>query len=262
MKSAIQSTVDKTKTIVENSGVNAGISFLNTELANPRLTQILLDMVNEVGLRFARKTWIDLNRQKRQAKGFGFNAEWVAWIKRWLYDFIVQEVSFKIFETTKDTLLKVLSQSIEQGLGITETVKLLDELNLSEYQAARIVRTEITRATNAGVAAASETFPYQQQKMWISAHDNRVRGLKPKDHASHIGLDGTVVNYEDVFHDPRNGDELKWPGDPEAKAESTVNCRCSIGITAKLNEDGDLIAKPKTTSIIYPSNRRMEIITI
>lgn len=280
IRDAIKGTVDDVSGVVKNGGAVAGISYLNKEISNTKLTAIIQRLALEVGLRFARRTWIELQAQKRAAKrplkeyiaeygtkdfigyeqkGFGFNAEWVEWIKRFLFDFIVQKISFSVFETTKETLIRVLNDAISGGWGIDKTVQALDELSLPASQAARIARTEITRATNAGASAAAETFPYQQQKEWISAHDKRVRD---NEHASHVMLNGQVVDYEDVFRDPVSHVELRWPGDPLAPAAETINCRCSHAVTAKLTEEGRLIPKRVSTVVIYPTTRRQTIITI
>jgi len=182
--------------------------------------------------------------------GFGENQAWTQWIKAFLFDFIYTKISFSVFETTKDSLIQVLNQAITEGWGIDETVKALEDLDLPATQAARIVRTEITRAANAGTQAASQTFPFEQTKEWLSAHDSRVRGLDPKDHASHIGLDGIVVDYNGFFVDPRNGDRLRFPGDPMASAASTINCRCSMAVVAKVGENGRLIPRRQNLVMI------------
>lgn len=278
----IQRHVDESISIVKRNGPQSAINHLNLKLSDTKLTEIVQTMALEVGLQFARRTWKSLQEQRRAAKpqpvksfggivmcgifnsnegqegiitkealvklitekkGFGFNDAWVAWIKRYLFDFIVEKITFSVFETTKDTLTRVLSQAITEGWGVAETVKNLEELPLPKTQAARIVRTEITRAANAGTMAAGDTFPFEQNKEWIAAHDTRTRGQKPKDHASHIGLDGRVIDYEDVFVDPINGDYLRFPGDPLASAESVINCRCSIAVVAKIGINGRLIPK-------------------
>ena len=94
------------------------------------------------------------------------------------------------------------------------------------------------------------------QKEWVSVHDHRTRGTNPKDHASHVLLDGTVIDFDDVFIDPRNGDRLRHPGDPKASAESIINCRCNLTLKPKRDQRGRLIPKRKTTSVIYPNQIR------
>lgn len=198
-----------------------------------------------------------------QLKRFGFNEAWTNFIKQYLQRFLIEKITFDVSTTTRDKLLEVLNQAVTEGWSVDRTVKEIEDLPFLKFQAARIVRTEVGRAANVGTKAQSETFPYEQMKEWISAHDKRVRGLNPDDHASHIGLDGTRINAGDLFKDPRNGDLLDHPGDPRASAESTINCRCTVAYTAKRDANGRLIPKRQTTSVIFPNqNISREIITV
>lgn len=273
VRKAIQLAVDKITSIVKQNGIQAGITAVNRGLTNPEVTDAVLELYIDVGTRFARRQWMAFNKERNQksltisfeTKGFGFNATWAEFIKNYLYQFLIDKITFKVAETTRDILLTTLQTAIDKGWGVDETVKALDELPLSETQAARIVRTEITRAANVGAMAAGETFPFQQVKEWIAAKDTRTRGnpvTGQDDHANHWSLDGKVVDYEDTFVDPRNGDHLDHPGDPRASAASTINCRCSVAVYAKRDSNGDMIPKRKTTVVTYPSRRRRQIITI
>jgi hypothetical protein len=162
-------------------------------------------------------------------------------------------------------LLNVLNRAVEQGWGVDKTVKFLREESVSErsftkFQAARIVRTEVNRASNAGVMAAGDTYEYQMTKEWISVHDNRVRD---NEYASHRQLDTIKIDFEDVFTDPVNGDRLIAPGDPKASAASTINCRCQLALAPKRDARGRLIPKRQSTVVIYPNrSRRQTVITI
>lgn len=261
VKAVIKKDINQIIEIVKDRGVQSAINQLSTKVDSGGLHVVIADMYKTIGLRFARRQQIEFNAQKRNAKksmsgietkGFGFNEEWVNFIKDYLYRFLLEKITFQVADTTKRVLLNVLQKSIEEGWGVDETVKALDDLPLSATQAERIVRTEVTRAANTGAMAAGYTFEFEQSKEWISAHDLRTRGTNPKDHASHVRLDGTVVDYEDYFIDPRNGDKLRFPGDPggngipETHAASTVNCRCAVAVVAKFDENGRLIPKKKS----------------
>lgn len=248
----LQSEVDAVVVIMQRSGINSAIKYVHEHIHSKGLPRIVEKLYNEVGLRFARRQWRLLQSQKRMAvKGFGFNAEWVQYIHDHLFRFLVDKITFQVAETTRNILLTTLNKAIAEGWGIAKAVKEIEDLPFTKTQAARIVRTEITRAANTGTMAAGSTFDFQQNKEWIAAHDNRTRGNKPGDHASHVGLDGQVIDYEDVFTDPRNGDKLRYPGDPNASAESTVNCRCNIAVVAKVDQNGRLIPKRRHVSVIY-----------
>jgi uncharacterized protein YqgV (UPF0045/DUF77 family) len=258
---SIQKRIDEVISIINDNGIQAGIAFLNTTLTNKELSAEIKRLYETVGLRHANETTKDLKKQER--KGFGFNAEWVQFIINYLQKHFIEKITFAVNTTLRNFLLDVLNKSIAEGMGIDETVRLLEGSGFSDMQAARIVRTEVNRAANAGTLAAGDTYDYQMQKTWIAVHDNRTRGVDPKDHASHIGLDKTTIDFEDVFVDPRNGDTLTAPGDPSASAESTINCRCKMGLKPKRDQNGRLIPKRRSTVVIYPSRRpRQQVVTI
>ena len=242
IRTILDAEVEKVVSVLKSEGIIAAQSYVSKILSIEELPKIVEQMYVEIGGRFARKTWIDLNNQRR-AKGFGFNAKWVEWIKDFLYRYLIDKITFEVAQTTKSILLQTLQQAFQEGWGINETVKNLRDLPFKKYQAARIARTEGTRAANAGIYAAGQTFPFQQTKEWIAAHDKRTRGQEKKPHASHVLLDRQVIDFEDYFVDPINGDKLLFPGDPQGSAASVINCRCVIALMAKRDENGKLIPK-------------------
>lgn len=248
VQKAIEAQIEDVIRAVERNGISAGISKANN-LVSSQVGSIVEALYIEVGSRFAKMNWQNLQGQRRQAKkslttkGFGFNADWVKYIKNYLYQHLVDKIIFKMTDYTRAVMLTVLNDAIAGGWGIDETVKALRDLPLSRTQAARIVRTEVTRAANTGTMASSESFEFEQTKEWMSAHDKRTRGVDVNDHASHIGLDGVTIDEKDYFVDPRNGDQLMFPGDPNATAASTINCRCTMAVVAKLDNNGRLIPK-------------------
>lgn len=240
---------------VKRDGIDSAISSLNKNLTNPELTEQVTNLYKSVGLRHANRVTRDLRRQK----AFGFNAEWVAWIIEYLREHFIENIVFGVNTTTRNRLLTILNKSIEEGWGVDKTVSKLEDF--PETQAARIVRTEVNTAANAGVLAAGETYEYEMQKEWISVHDFRTRGNNPEDHASHVLLNGTVIDFDDEFTDPRNGDKLKSPGDPDASPESIINCRCNIALKPKRDPQGRLIPKTRI-SVIRNFNRPQRTVVI
>lgn len=265
VRKAIAERISSLIDIIKDEGIQAGYQQLTREVDSGSLGKVIEDLYLTVGMRFARHQWRDLLYQKRTAKGdrgsrdgdakrlpspietkgFGFNQTWVDFIKNYLFRFLLDKIVYRVSESTREVLLNTLNKAIENGWGIAETIKELEDLPLSRTQAARIVRTEVTRAANTGAMAAGSTFEFEQNKEWIAAEDRRTRGNDPEDHASHKGLNGQIVDYNEPFTDPRNGDQLMFPGDPQAKAESTINCRCSVAVIAKRDLDGRLIPKKK-----------------
>ena len=263
IKKPIQDKINSLTAVVNTMGVHAGISYLNQKLTIDGLTLEVQRIYEVVGVRHANDVTKGLKKEPIIKKGFGFNAEWVRFIQEYLRTHLIENITFNVNKTLRDYLLRVLQTSISEGWGVDETVRELRGSGFSDMQAARIVRTEVNTAANVGVIAAGETYDYEMQKEWIAIHDLRTRGINPKDHASHIGLDKTKIDFNDVFIDPRNGDHLRHPGDPLASAESIINCRCNMSLKPKRDSRGRLIPKRKTTSVIYPNQiRRGQIITI
>lgn len=235
--------------MVERLGPEQAKERLTTEFVNNGITNEVNDLWKEVGLFHANRTYRNLVREEKKAT-LGFNAEWTAKIQDFLRMFLIEKVMFSSSETTKEVLLKVISEGINEGWGIDKIVDELENYPGLRYQAARIVRTEVNRAANLGIKTGAESFPYEQNKVWISVHDFRTRGVFPDDHSDHLRMDGQTVPFDSKFTDPRSGDELEFPGDPKADAGSTINCRCTMGIVGQRDERGRLIPKSRTGQII------------
>lgn len=246
---AIRKKIDAVISLIKSNGIEAAINSLDHKLTNPDLAKEIERLYTTVGLKHATRVYKDLKRQK----GI-FDSTWVRFILDYLRAHFIQKITFNVDRTTKEYLLRVLRKSLEEGWGVNKTVDNLNESGFSEMQAARIVRTEINTASNAGVLATGDTYEYQMQKEWVAHKDSRTRGTDPEDHASHVALNGTVIDFEDEFVDPRNGDHLTAPGDPDASAASIINCRCNLVLKPKRDARGRLI--PKNTAVIIPITRR------
>jgi hypothetical protein len=277
VKSAIHSKVKIVIGLLKSKGFSAAEYYCHTNVGNARMGEVIKKIYTEVGRRWAQLEYSRLLPEtqgaKRKAdtlvieqKGFGFNYQWTKFILQYLEKYLFEKVTFEIERTTQNAMLRVLSRAQAAGWSIDQTVDRLEDWPFERYQAARIVRTEVNRAANVGSTAQAETSEYEQMKEWQSAEDLRVRGNPTtgmKDHADHWSLDGVKINAGDVFHDPRNGDQLEFPGDPRAKAESVINCRCHASYTFKRDQNDQLIPKRKTTVVIFPGQvRQRQTITI
>lgn len=132
-----------------------------------------------------------------------------------------------VTDTTKQEIRDALRKALEEGAPISprpdSTVKSIRERieelgTFSESRATLIARTETTRVTN---GAQRETLSeYQAEsgrkvtKEWLSAGpDGRTRD-------EHLELDGTRIGIDEEFTDPKTGDRMLAPSQP--------NCRCSL----------------------------------
>lgn len=268
----------KTKEVIaklKDGGFQAATFYLNTNVGNDKLARSVRDLYIKVGRRWAQLTYSRLLPETRgkkfsvaqmEQKAFGFNYEWTQFIIDYLERFLLDKITFEVASTTRDALLRTIASATAAGWSIDQTVDRLEDWPFERFQAARIVRTETNRAANVGSTAQAATSEYQQVKEWQSAEDNRVRGNPvngQKHKADHWVLDGIKIDEGDVFHDIRNGDQLRFPGDPKASAASVINCRCHASYTFKRDKDGNLIKKRRSTSVIFPGQqRRPEVITI
>lgn len=249
---------------LKSGGIDAARNFLQTDLVNERMTEVIKRLYRVVGLKHAQINYMrlkaDAGRKSApllmEEKGFGFNSEWATFILNYLQRYLLDKVTIAINETTREHLLKALNDMVNEGLGVDQMLERLKEWPYKRFQAARIVRTEVNRAANVGSKAQAQTSEYQQWKEWSSVHDNRTRGTHPEDHANHVALDGVKINEDDQFTDPRNGDRLDFPGDPKGSAASVINCRCQALYSIKRDQYGNPIPKRKTTVVIYPGQIR------
>lgn len=101
------------------------------------------------------------------------------------------------------------------------------------YRANVIARTEALRAVHQGTEEMyqqaidlGQILPGQLERKWNTAADERVR-------QSHVRLNGLVRGVGETF--PGDEGELRYPGDPDAPASETVQCRCVISTRIMAN---------------------------
>jgi hypothetical protein len=75
VRKVIQGEVDYTANVLEREGFSAAIKYAEGNLFGIEMMNIVKQLYIEIGGMFARRTWIDLNKQKR--KGFGFRIYWI-----------------------------------------------------------------------------------------------------------------------------------------------------------------------------------------
>ena len=158
---------------------------------------------------------------------------------------VLEERSLETFanisETTTEKVMSIVERGIKEQMTVDEIVRsIVAEPTFSKLEdvnrrAETIVRTETMVASSIGQAAMMDDaakFIPNLKKMWVSTLDDRVRGkdggLYPDSKADHFGLDRQVADHDKPFVDPRNNDKLMYPRDTAGKAESTINCRCTM----------------------------------
>lgn len=95
------------------------------------------------------------------------------------------------------------------------------------YRSENIARTEALRATSQAREEALRQMveqtrmdPARVRRVWNAVRDARTRD-------AHRDMQGQETTIEEPFVDGE-GNQLMWPGDPSAPAETTINCRCTV----------------------------------
>jgi SPP1 gp7 family putative phage head morphogenesis protein len=144
-----------------------------------------------------------------------------------------KEINNTTNEVLKTQLREILSDSIDEGDSVKETVsKLLNACdgvydNMSGYRANMIARTETASTVNAGSYATYKTEGIEK-KEWIAVQDDRTRD-------DHSDADGQIVGVDEAFD--VGGEELDYPGDPSGDAGNIINCRCTIAPVVSTGEE-------------------------
>ena len=123
----------------------------------------------------------------------------------------------------EQSIMTILLDGYKSGKGINFVA---NELNrrfdqLTTWESKRIARTEIHNSHNTAVHDSYNEMGIEYT-MWITSHDDRVRGLKETDTADHVELDGEIIRLGDTYS---NG--LRYPGDTDGPIEEWINCRCA-----------------------------------
>lgn len=121
-----------------------------------------------------------------------------------------------------------INSSVLQGILQGESMDKIAErlkpiMNNNQKSAIRNARTLVTGAENRGRLDSYKELEEQGlilKKVWIATTDDRTREW-------HLSMDGQEVDIDEPFVDG-NGNELEYPGDPNAEPETVYNCRCSM----------------------------------
>lgn len=143
-----------------------------------------------------------------------------------------------VHQTLIESIIKVISDGYENNLSIADITRNLQrQFGWYKVQALRIARTETTTATNAATVMAAQSSNLVLEKNWVSVQDNRTR------HKIYDHLDMNGVKVDEFAPFFVSGENLEYPGDPKGSAGNTINCRCKIVFTVKLDENGRPIRK-------------------
>lgn len=240
IEAIIQKRFKAVAVVARDQGYAFAYAFAGRPLYDDNVFKPISDMFMSVAFYFARKTYNDaINIFQDMSKGHflpyewksprRFDALWRSALEQWLRlhgATFVQDIN----RTTRKDLMKILNKASEANLTEQEVYRLLISSNIPNIRAARIARTETTRAVNAGILLGGASLPYETMKEWITAEDEVVRDSP----FSHRSLHGTIIPLSASFN---NGEDIRFPGDPLASGENVINCRCMLRILPNLDNN-------------------------
>jgi len=215
------------------------------------LEESLYLIYTNIGLVHGKRIGAEFNKTTKFFELNNFNSSYISVILDWLREHGADNIK-TIANTFKRTIVRIISNGFQEGLGIEEIARNLqrtvNQRGFYRYQARRIARTEATSAANKAALHAGEITGFVTNKIWISASDARTRRF-PKAKFDHFDMHLKQVGLKENFKVPMRGlipmkgyEELSYPGDKfRGSAGNIINCRCSVSIIAARDKDGNLI---------------------
>lgn len=262
---ALQSIKSSFITAVQTGGPQAA-NALAPDVWNDQLMKVYAEMFTESHNTFAKFTYRQVPKQENGRKsailnmehklrgGMGVAEEFLLAVQTWLRQYGLQMVS-TINGNSRDLYLRIVNDAIQEGidkgLGQSDIAQMIvNRLNdegytYEKFRALRISRTETARAANVGHMNGAGALPFLVNKVWISAKDNRTRRI-PEDEWDHWNLDGEVIDLNNPYMAVSKKGvaiEVQQPGDINAPAGFTINCRCRVAFIGKRDQNGSLIMK-------------------
>lgn len=243
---ALQHDVNGFVAAYESGGQQAARAYASSFVMSRSVLSVMNAMYREVGARYAKESFNSLDKEK----AFETLSQWFNAIMNYIGIEFYNKGILRITETTKRILIALLDKSIVEGWGYYETAKHIQETMpaINMNRAEMIARTEAGKAIHAGTNVGADQSPFEKEKTWIAAHDQRTRGNPingSDDHADHWNLDGQTVDFNDSFYDSRAKEFLVHPHDPKGSAASVIQCRCTYAVTNKRDANGRLIRKSR-----------------
>lgn len=188
---------------------------------NPRT--VALDLVGRINTATGR----------REGGVIGLTASQEEWVRRYAAELATLDPAAMKRALRDKRFDRTIAKAIREGAPLPaakiETMVRAYRNRALKYRADAIGRTEALTSLHAAQIEAFEQAIGAGQvneaaatKIWHSASDNRVRD-------THRILNGQRVRFRADFASP-SGATLRFPGDPEAPAEETIQCRCWMEI--------------------------------
>jgi uncharacterized protein with gpF-like domain len=198
--------------------------------------KMIVELYKTVGSDFARQQF---ERLKAENQSMIFKSEpdednWRSELEGYAKTKAGQRIT-SITEGSRNAALKIirsyLERSVNEGWGSEETARAIrkglvtDGIEMNQWRALRIARTEIVTASNIGTLVGARSSEFTLEKYWIATQDSRTR-------ETHAVIE--VQNPKAMDEGFLVGAyEMECPGDPDGGPEETINCRCALATEVK-----------------------------
>lgn len=128
-----------------------------------------------------------------------------------------------IDDTTKASLADALATAEREEWSPYQTAQFITQRiggQTANARGATIARTETHAAASFASDAAASATGLRLEREWMATEDSRTRH-------SHREMDGQRAPMDEPFRLPGGG-SIQRPGDPDAPASETINCRCAL----------------------------------
>lgn len=222
--------------VVKSKGLQYAIDNILDWGIDTEMLEILMDIYDQSGVRLARVAYRDTLRRyplkamlKKATGQMGISEKWLQAVREALAAHAIGFVT-DITRTTRLQLLAIFEKAVKEGWSYEDIAREMLESGLARRRARVIARTEVHRGGMKGSLEGAKSLPYVAEKKWLSGSDNRVR-RNPRDVFDHRELNNQTVDLDQPF---RNEELIMYPGDPDASAGNTIQCRCVMSYVPKL----------------------------
>jgi uncharacterized protein with gpF-like domain len=209
------------------------------KLNSQPLTKVIRSLYFDAGTTFGHKVLVSIKRQKEQKARMpiGFNERMQQLIEQYYgVDFL--NISEGITDTTRDLLVKVLTDAQRQGLGFDDTIKLLEDTELSKSRSRLIARTETVTAANSGAHLSAKESGIVVNKVWIATQDDRTRH-------DHYNVSTEAISIDEPFivgaYEMLHPGIRKQPNGLAVPPKEICNCRCVEAFEAVRDASGRVL---------------------
>lgn len=213
------------------NGPEAALYIIDSLILPNAVEKVLRQLYRTVGVQAGNEEYGHLlntyPEKINQAKAFGFNSFWRDLMNSFYSLFGGSRVA-SITQTEKDRIRSVLEQSADQNLSNYELAKLLRSDAVNAARSRVIARTETGTASAKGQDIAAKQTGLMFTLTWVSARRHSTRRL-PQDSFDHWNLDGVRIRPGEQFFvmGKMGGEYIPYPHAANGSAGNVINCLCT-----------------------------------